>query len=206
MSTARWFKYKNILYALSAMIFIYFLLQNYNVNYYDETGYIHVSKLILTQGLFNVAEPLRTYMFPLIISLISVFTNGNLEVIKILVSVIQFLIYVYTVIFVSNHFKKPSIRNTILFFGLLNPYLIQSTTLFLTDLLATCAITISLFNSTMGELERKGSYFVSFASIIIAVMIRPSSLIMIPVVILILVIRRIVLKDVNFVKCTIALI
>lgn len=202
--TVKYFKYRYFLYSASVIIFICYLLQNYNVNYYDETGYIHVSKLILTQGLFNIAEPLRTYMYPLIISLVSIFTNGNIEVIKILISILQFFIYCYTVFFVSDHFKDPIIKNSILSFGLLNPYMIQSTTLFLTDLLATCAIVISLFKVIMGDFDKKRTYFVSFFSIIIATMIRPSSLIMLPVILLILLIRKITLKDINIARCLIA--
>lgn len=196
---------KYTLYVCSFMIFLFYLSYNFKVNYFDENGYIHVSRMILNEGLLSIAEPLRTYLFPLIISIFSIFSDGNILLIKILVSIFQFIVYCLTIRFIANHFSNiPIIRNSILVFGLLNPYLIQATTLFLTDLLATCAIAVAIFKAIYGDYSKRSSYFIVFISAFSAVMIRPSSLIMIPVVIIIMIVRKMLLKDISLSKSIIA--
>lgn len=189
---------------LSFLIFIYYLRQNYFVSYYDEIGYISVSKNILNLGLLNINEPLRTYFYPLIISCVSIFTNGDMEVIKTLISVLQFAVYTYTILTIAEKTVLLNDSNvgyySILGFGLLNPYLIQSTTLLLTDVLATCCIVLSIIRLVFGNFSKISTYFWVISLAYIAVMIRPASLILVPIIIILLIIRTLILKDVSLLK------
>lgn len=210
MNLLNFLKRKSILFVLlvaSFSIFLYYLKQNYNVYYYDEGGYLGINKAILSQGLFNMAEPLRTYLYPLIISIISIFTNGDLFVLKILLSILQYIVYIYTVIVIASTFQRISnsniVYNFILLFGLLNPYLIQSTTLMLTDILSACLIVWAIMLIIRSDFSSNKDYLLLFLFSYGATMIRPSSLIFVTVVILLLIIRKYMLKDVNLVKATI---
>lgn len=90
------------------------------------------------------------------------------------------------------------VKKTVITFGLLNPYLVQSTTLFLTDLLATYAIILSLLQVIIADFTKRRPYYLSFIYIVAAVMIRPSSLVMVPVIGLIYVLKKVLLKDISF--------
>ncbi|RED57634.1 hypothetical protein DFP95_110107 [Cohnella lupini] len=88
--------------AFSIAQFTYFLVQNYNVNYYDEEGYYFISNQIIQNGLFNLTEELRTYLYPLILSLFYVFTDGSLSSHKILVSIFQYAVLIFTVLLIAK--------------------------------------------------------------------------------------------------------
>lgn len=193
-----------VMFLFSISIFIYYLKRNYNVNYYDEIGYFNISKMILSQGLFNLNEPLRTYLYPLIISLVSIFTNGDPFLLKVLLSILQYVVYIYTVLLVASTFRMISnsrvVYYCILMFGLLNPYLIQSSTLMLTDILSTCLIVWAIILIIRSDFSTNKSYALLFLYTYGAVMIRPSSLIFVPVVILTLIVRKYMLKDISLIK------
>ncbi|AOZ93306.1 hypothetical protein [Paenibacillus crassostreae] len=197
------------IYSLATGIFIYYLNLNYRVNYYDEIGYVHVSKLILNDGLFNINEPLRTYLYPLIISMFSMFSNGDIAVVKIMMSIFQFIVYQYTVKKIANtclyHSNNYLIYYSILFFGAFNLYLIQSTTLLLTDLLASCLIILSLLAAIFDDCQNKINYKI-FAFIYAAIMIRPSSIIFLPIILVILVFRKKILNNISYKNTLIAMI
>lgn len=196
-----------IIFLASLLLFLYYLNTNYKINYYDEIGYIKISKMILDQGLFNINEPLRTYLYPLIISCISIFTNGDIFMIKIAMSIFQYLFYIYTICLVGKRVyefcDKKIVYYMILFFGLLNPYLIQSTTLFLTDLMSTCCVILALLHLTFGNFDKNKTYLLIFGYNYIATMIRPSSIVFIPMLIVLLIIRKVMIKDVHIIKSVI---
>lgn len=183
-----------VLILISTSIFIYYLLQNYNVNYYDETGYITISQMILDKGLFSIDEPLRTYLYPLFITFARIFTNGNIDNAKITISILQFLLYIYTIFTVSSYFYRTTKNNliyyVILTFGFLNPYLIQSTTLFLTDSLASCFIVLSVLHMIFNDYRKISSYFIVFLLSYAAVMVRPASAILIPIIFILFLYRK----------------
>ncbi|WP_438348915.1 hypothetical protein ACP8HI_25580 [Paenibacillus sp. FA6] len=192
------------IFLASVLLFLYYLNVNYKVNYYDENGYINISKSILAQGLFNINEPLRTYLYPLIISIISIFTNSDIVLIKIGMSILQYLFYIYTICLVGKktyeYCNQKTVYYGILFFGLLNPYLIQSTTLFLTDLMSTCCVILALVHITFGDFYKNKTYLMIFLYSYIGTMIRPSTIIFIPIIIFLLIIRKYTIKDVNIIK------
>ncbi|MNO26764.1 hypothetical protein D3C76_166230 [compost metagenome] len=193
---------------VSIVIFLYYLSINFKINYHDENGYVSISRSILTEGLFAIYEPWRTYLYPLIISFISIFTNGDIQLIKILMSIFQYIFYFYTVYLLGikmyEFFKSQTIYYGILFFGLLNPYLIQATTLFLTDLLAICCVLLALINVVFGDFSKSRTYFLIFIFAYAGAMIRPSAVVFIPIIVLLIIIRKFIIKDVHTLKSIIA--
>lgn len=167
------------IFILSVLMFLFFLNQNYNINYYDEVGYLELGDLILENGLFNSPHELRTYLFGLLIAVFKLFSDGTNGHVKIAFSIFQYAFYVFTIWFIA----KKSFENSrskvffysILVFGLLNPYLVQSTTLFLTDILSTCLIVISLILLITSDLNKFKSGILISLLIYSAIMIRPSS-------------------------------
>ncbi|GIO88498.1 hypothetical protein J25TS5_54300 [Paenibacillus faecis] len=193
---------------VSLVIFLYYLSVNFKINYHDENGYISISRSILAEGLFAINEPWRTYLYPLIISIISIFTNGDIQLIKILMSIFQYIFYFYTVYILSTKmyefFKSQTIFYGILFFGLINPYLIQATTLFLTDLLAICCVLLALINVVFGNFNENKTYFLIFIFAYAGTMIRPSAVLFIPIIVLLMLLRKLMIKDVYIRKTIIA--
>ncbi|MFF2480864.1 hypothetical protein [Paenibacillus sp. NPDC058071] len=183
----------------SLLQLIYYIKQNSIVNYYDETRYYEISKIILENGLFSITDELRTYLYPLLIALIHVFTDGNVVNVKIAFSIFQYLIYAITIFEISKFAFRIADRklifHSIIFCGLLNPYLIQATTLFLTDILATCLIMISLIYLIKSDLNKISNGAVVAITLYSSVLIRPSSAIFMILFLLIGLYRLLKQKD-----------
>ncbi|OME80592.1 hypothetical protein BK120_18045, partial [Paenibacillus sp. FSL A5-0031] len=84
----------SIVFLISLVQFVYFVTQNSGTSFYDETRYYDISKNILTNGLFNITDDLRTFLYPLLISMFYIFTDGNHENVKILFSIFQYIVYI----------------------------------------------------------------------------------------------------------------
>ncbi|WP_138755237.1 hypothetical protein [Paenibacillus sinopodophylli] len=192
---------------ISLIQFIIFVVQNSSASYYDELGYYEISNNILINGLFNISDDLRTFLYPLLISILYIFTDGNHTNVKVIFSVFQFIVYIFTILMIAKVAYKFQSEKKIYFsviaFGFLNPYLIQSTTLFLTDLLASCFLTISLIYLLTSDLNKlyNGSVVASF--LYFSVLIRPSSAIFMVIFFIIAMYRLIKIKDFKPIKFTI---
>jgi len=205
-------KYRKTVYglslAISFVLFFYYLLRNYDINYYDESGYIIFSKQISEMGLFNINESLRTYLLPLLISLVRIFTGVEIQYAKIIISILQYVLYIYTISLIGRYLflytQNTLIYYSIIVFGFLNPYLIQSTTLLLTDLLASCLITIAIFTTIFNSFDKDRYYYIVLFCSFSAVMVRPSSLILVPCIFALLILRKIMLKELSYTKGIIA--
>ncbi len=188
-----------LLLAISVIMFGWFLFGNATHLYYDEVAYQSVSKQILHKGLFAVDEPLRTYLYPLLISTVTLVSGGSIVWLKIMVGILQYFLYIYTVYKLAHYtrgFTQTEIGYaTVLFVGLLNPYLIQSTTMVLTDLTALCLIVLVVCKVVFGEITRFKDYFLIFGGLCASAMIRPSSLIFCMLIVIILFMRKFMLKE-----------
>ncbi|WPK12476.1 hypothetical protein R6U77_01920 [Lysinibacillus louembei] len=179
---------------LSLTIFVYYLSLNNKVSYHDEVGYFNFAKDIQNLGLFEVANGLRTYLYSLIISIFLVVSSSeNVFISKILMSIFQYGVYLCTIFFLAvksiESFKVKDQKKAFLYitgFGLLNPYLIQSTTLFLTDILATCFSVLAITIVQFCDCTKFRYKFITFILIYSAIMIRPSSLIFLLIMLMLL--------------------
>lgn len=179
----------------SILIFIYYLQKNMYISLHDEGGYLQISTQILQEGLFSLKEPVRTYMYPLLIAVFRAINFGDDLYSKAIFSVFQYFVYIMTIILIANVSwavkPKKIIVHTIFSLGVLNPYLIQSATLYLTDLLSSCIIVITIVFAASSNVNKGVNIFLSIGLLVVSLMIRPSNAIFFPVVFIILLIRLI---------------
>ena len=85
---------------------MYVFNKNYNTNLYDEADYLLVSDTIIKNGLLNLNEPLRIYLYPFIIGIVRFVIGDKAEIIKVIISILQFILYSYTIFNISNYCKN----------------------------------------------------------------------------------------------------
>jgi len=195
---------------VSVTIFGYYLTQNAHVNYADERAYFSIGKEISQVGLYEIENSnilgqldVRTYLYPAIIGFFFSLTNGDIFYTKIFVSILQYSVYFFTILLTANTVSKPKdklVWHSIIGFGFLNPYLISSTTLFLTDILSACFIIISVLLLTRVDFNKIRNLSLCFGLLYSAIMIRPSSIIFIPILIGFSLYRIIKKKDLKISK------
>lgn len=178
---------------------MYFAGINSKNSYYDENWYIQISDVINSSGLFMSTDGLRTYMYPLFIAICRNVFGGDLETLKMGISIIQYCILYATVMFVAVNVYKKS-KNQIAFFGvltlgLINPYLVQATTLILSDILAACLITVACVCLAFYDWNKWNTCLVASAFLFSSVMVRPSNAIFIILFLIVIIVRWFVRKD-----------
>jgi hypothetical protein len=194
--------------SFSIFMFCYYIYLNRQLNFYDENGYVSVSKMITENGLFNIQMEVRTYLYPLLISIVTLFSDGNLEHTKIIFSLLQFLIFGLTIFYIAKttfvHTKSQVAAYVVLVLGLCNPYLIQATTVYLTDILAACCIAIAFLRYVNKGLKTYPDAIIFFGLLFASVMIRPSGLLFVMICIPLLIYRYWIKRDFSPIKIVIA--
>ena len=192
------------IFFISFLIFLFYVNLNADINFYDEKNYLYNSQKILDNGLFGYESEFRTYLYPTIIASLKFISNDDLITTKIIISVLQYAVYLGSVIFIANSAvwknNNKIIWHSVIAFGFLNPFLIQATTLFLTDLLASCFIVVSIFSLIRLDLNRSKFVLFAIGLFYAAVMLRPSSVILLPMVVGIILFRFLKHKNINFLK------
>lgn len=193
---------------LSLWMFIFFVIQNGPITKFDESWYLEISGSVKKLGLFSIEEPVRTYLFPLLIAIFTtLFSDGTPVVPKVFFSIMQFVVFFFTVRLIAvtayrmiNH--KVAFYG-IMFLGLLNPYLVQATTLYLSDILPSCLVSIAFIYLVFYPWDKWKHAFLIPAFLYASVMIRPSSAIFLIVYAGIFLFKWFVKKDVNPTKLAI---
>ncbi len=211
------------IFFISFLIFLFYVNLNADINFYDEMGYLYNSETIMGNGLFGYKSDLRTYLYPTIIAsirsissdtVIDPFYQGDVEfanintadplTTKIIISVLQYAVYLGSVIFIANSvvWKNGNkiIWHSVIVLGFLNPFLIQATTLFMTDILASCFLVVSIFSLIRLDLNRSKFVLFAIGLFYASVMIRPSSVILLPMVVGIILFRILKKKNINLLK------
>jgi len=192
------------IFFISFLIFLFYVNLNADVNFYDEKNYLYNSQKILDNGMFGYESEFRTYLYPTIIASIKFISNDDLITTKIIISVLQYAVYLGSVIFIANSAvwknNNKIIWHSVIAFGFLNPFLIQATTLFLTDLLASCFIVVSIFSLIRLDLNRSKFVLFAIGLFYASVMIRPTSIIFLPIVMGLILFRILKNKNINFLK------
>ena len=207
---------------ISFLLFLFYVNLNADINYYDEFSYLEVSQLMLENG-FEWENDYRTYLYPTITASIrSIWSdtdgylfysrdhdwdktyNTDLITTKIIISVLQYAVYLGSVIFIANSAvwknNNKIIWHSVIAFGFLNPFLIQATTLFLTDILASCFMVVSIFSLIRLDLNRSKFTLFAIGLFYASVMIRPSAVIFLPIVVGIILFRILKKKNINLLK------
>jgi len=234
------------LFFISLSIFIFYVNFNAFENFGDQNEYVRLANIMLNKEPvnefnkeFGLAQ--RTYLYPAIIASVNIF-NNDLVITKITISIIQYSLYLLTVIFIANyassfpkskpkssfpefidpkkgaqHYldryhneptykswydkyypnytleqatqlvisetksKNKIIWHSVIAFGFLNPFLIQSTSLLLSDIFVTCFAVLSIFSLTRVDLTRSKFIFFSVGLFYASIMIKPVALIFLPI-------------------------
>ena len=179
----------------SVGLFIRYVVKNAGVSYYDENYYVVVAERILKGGLWGLREDLRTYLYPLLLALAKL-VFGASPASKILISVFQYVVFLYSLRLVAATSVKVTGNRTaghfVLAAGALNPYLVQATTLFLTDILAACLVACAFLTLLFGDFELRRDRLWATLPFAAAAMVRPASAVFIPIALLGLAVRRLV--------------
>ena len=193
-----------VVLAISVGFFIFYLKQNVPVLAGDEYRYYFYADSILKNGFVKSGSDNTTYFYPLVIMLVQWLVNrlaeagigtslGQIALLKLGISIIQYFVYLATVIFAGKVTWKVTGKKfayyAALLAGALNPYMIQACTLLLTDILSTCFVCIAILFALSSDLNRLRNLTLTFSLAFISVMVRPSALIFVPIVIVIFAIR-----------------
>ena len=190
------------LFFFSFLIFLFYVNLNAFVSYWDENGYLTLGQQLLDEG-FEFNPNVRTYLYPTIIASLKIFSNDDVTT-KIIISVLQYAVYLGSVIFIANSavLKNDNkiIWHSVIALVFLNPFLIQATTLFLTDIFASCFMVVSIFSLIRLDLNRSKFVLFAIGLFYASVMIRPSSLIFLPMAVGLILFRFWKNKNINFLK------
>ena len=174
-------------------LFVWYLAQNVGRSFGDEANYLVLADRILKNGLWELREELRTYLYPLVLALAKTFFGAGLAS-KGLVSIAQYWVFLLTLRLVARTVSKLTQKKSagLLVFAAaaLNPYLVQATTLFLTDILAACLVACAFTKLLFGNLRLRRDVLLATLPFAAAVMIRPASAVFIPVAWLGVVVRH----------------
>lgn len=174
-------------------LFLRYLVRNLGANQGDEAYYVIVADRILKGGLFGLREELRTYLYPLLLSFAQVLF-GKSPVCKAFVGLLQYAVFLYSLKIIAATAVKLTGRRAagLLVFaaGALNPYLVQATTLFLTDILAACLVACGFAKLLFGNLSATKDCLSATLPFAAAAMVRPASAVFLPIACLGLAVRR----------------
>jgi len=192
------------IFYISFLLFFFYVNLNVFDNFWDEAWYVREGQVILDGGLSEFKSNAHTYIYPAIIASLKIISNDDIVTTKIILSVIQYAVYLSTVIFIANYAVSKNsnkiIWHSIVALGFLNPFFIQATTLFLTDILASCFLVVSIFSLTRLDINRSKFALFSIGLFYVSVMIRLTSLILLPVVLGIILFRFLKYKNINLLK------
>jgi len=192
------------IFFISLLLFLFYVNLNAGINYFDEADYIERSQKIFDDGLFGYEDTTRTYLYFTFIASIKFISNDDLVTTKIIISVLQYAVYLSSVILIANYAVGKNynkiIWHSVIGFGFLNPFLIQATTLLLTDIFASCFIVVSIFCLTRLDLNRSKFIIFTIGLFYAAVMIRPSTVIFLPIVVGLILFRLLKKKNINLLK------
>ncbi len=159
---------------------------------YDSFHYLTLSRIISSEGLWNLHSHYRTYGYPLFVSLVTGFRDTSDETTRALVFAAQLLISLAASLYAARVAERV-FGSPRFFFGTylalaLNPIVLIRTTELLSDLLSAVLLALALFVS----LERPRTTrraFLAFLALGLAIAVRPANLAVLPALAILWVIR-----------------
>ena len=100
------------IFFISLLLFIFYVNLNAYENFWDEIDYVRSSHHIINnEPIEEKILSVRTYLYPTIIASINIFTNDDV-ILKTIFSVVQYAVYLVTVILIANYFSLfPKLRS-----------------------------------------------------------------------------------------------
>jgi hypothetical protein len=154
---------------------------------YDSFHYFSLSRIISGEGLGNLQSRVRTYGYPLFLSLCTGFRDAGPETTRAAAFVAQLLLYLAVCLYAARVAARI-FRSEGFFFGTyavtaLNPIALILTTQVLTDLLSAVLVLLGVLVSLeRGHPVRRG--FVAFLCIGLAAAVRPANVVVLPALLL----------------------
>ena len=150
---------------------------------FDAVHYVILSQIISTEGLWNLASRIRTYGYPLFISLVTGFSVPAPGTARAVVAAAQVVVYLATCFYIARVTERV-FGDRKLFYGTfavlaLNPIALIHATELLSDLLSAALVAIALFASLeKGQPSRRA--FLAFLAAGFAVAVRPANIVLLP--------------------------
>ncbi len=167
----------------SAALAVLFFLEGSRGVLYDSFHYFTLSRIISTEGLWSLHSRVRTYGYPLFISLVTGFSNASPQSARVLVFAAQLSIYLAAALYASRVAERI-FGSERFFYGTylamaLDPIALIRTTEMLSDLLSAVLILLALLPPLeKGRPLRRA--FVSFLCAGLSVAVRPANLAVLP--------------------------
>lgn len=150
---------------------------------YDSFHYLTLSRILSSEGLWNLHSRVRMYGYPLFVSLVTGFTEASPATTRALVFAAQLLIYLaaslYAARVAERVFGSPRFFYGTYLVMALNPIVLIRTTEVLTDLLSAVLLALSLFVSLERSRPRRRA-LLAFLCLGLSIAVRPANLAVLP--------------------------
>ncbi len=162
--------------------------------WYDSFHYFTLSRIVSTEGFWNLHSRVRTYGYPLFVALCTGFRDPGPAATRALVFAAQLVVYLG----VSFHAARVAgrvFRSRRIFLGTylltaLNPIALARTTEVLSDLVSAALILLAVLRSVETDGSPKRRAFGAFLWAGLSVAVRPANLSVVPALVLIWILRK----------------
>lgn len=150
---------------------------------YDSFHYVALSRIISSEGLWNLHSRVRTYGYPLFVSLVTGFRETSDGTTRALVFAAQLLIYLAASLYAARVAERV-FGSPRFFFGTylamaLNPFALIRTTEVLSDLLSAVLLALALFVSLERSRPTRRA-ILAFLALGLSIAVRPANLAVLP--------------------------
>lgn len=185
----------------------FWFARGYPTFIYDSWGYHYLSEIIRTQGLLAWPTDVRTYGYPLFLTIVSGFRAMPQEELRLLVFIVQLAVLLAACAYVGRKladvFDSPRLGAPAYALAALNPILLLHASETLSDLLSAVLILVSVALAWKApSRERPGAatrqIFLSFFFAAASVAVRPANIAIVAALVLVWAIRALRWRDVGF--------
>jgi len=179
--------------AAAVLLAIAIFRRGFGELWYDSYHYFTLSHIVSTEGIWNLHSRVRTYGYPLFVSLATGFADPGPATTRTLVFAVQLLVYLGVSLFAARLAGRV-FRSRRIFFGTyllmaLNPIALARTTEVLSDLLSAAFILIAVLSSLEQSEAPSRRAFGAFLCAGLAVAVRPANLAVVPGLVLVWLLR-----------------
>ncbi len=150
---------------------------------YDSFHYLTLSRIVSSEGLWNLHSRVRMYGYPLFVSLVTGFSEASPATTRALVFAAQLVIYLaaslYAARVAERVFGSPRFFYGTYLVMALNPIVLIRTTEVLSDLLSAVLLALSLLVSLERSMPRRRA-LLAFLCLGLSIAVRPANLAVLP--------------------------
>ena len=151
--------------------------------WYDALHYLELSRIIASDGLWNLSSRVRTYGYPLFIATVTGFSDPPPEIVRAVVAAAQVVVYLATSLYAARIMERVTGDRRFFYgtYGLLalNPIALIHATELLSDSLSAVLVGLALFVS-LEKGKTTHRVVLAFLAAGLAVAVRPANLAVLP--------------------------